>query len=127
MRALDWSRRGVGALDERERHLDDIESTKKTALDPYATFRSLYRQHRASQIETSRNDNRATIPVWFPQSATRVLSYPRPVRRPMTEAQACPTAATFLSLQRDPLGHRCAVVRLWPDRPRIRSNDDACQ
>ena len=44
--ALDWSRRGVSAVDARERHLDDIESTKRTALDPYATFRSLYRQHR---------------------------------------------------------------------------------
>lgn len=67
-RALDWSRQGINALDQRERHLDDIENVKKTALDPYATFRSLYRQHRQSQIETARNDNRATIPVWFPQS-----------------------------------------------------------
>jgi phospholipid-binding lipoprotein MlaA len=64
--ALDWSRR---AVDERERHLDDIESTKKTALDPYATFRSLYRQHQRSLVEKARDDNRATIPVWFPQSA----------------------------------------------------------
>jgi phospholipid-binding lipoprotein MlaA len=71
VRALDWSRRGMDALDERERHLDDIDNIKKTALDPYATFRSLYRQHRASQIETLRNDNRATIPVWFPQPAAQ--------------------------------------------------------
>jgi phospholipid-binding lipoprotein MlaA len=69
-RALDWSRFGINAIDQRERHLDDIENTKKTALDPYATFRSLYRQHRRSLIETARNDNRATIPVWFPQSGT---------------------------------------------------------
>jgi phospholipid-binding lipoprotein MlaA len=69
VRALDWSRYGINAVDQRERHLDDIESVKKTALDPYATFRSLYRQHRASVIESARNDNRATIPVWFPQSA----------------------------------------------------------
>jgi phospholipid-binding lipoprotein MlaA len=61
----------MDALDERERHLDDIDNIKKTALDPYATFRSLYRQHRASQIETLRNDNRATIPVWFPQPAAQ--------------------------------------------------------
>ena len=32
---------------------------KKTALDPYATFRSLYRQNRQSQIDETRNDNRA--------------------------------------------------------------------
>jgi phospholipid-binding lipoprotein MlaA len=66
----------LNAVDQRERHLDDIETTKKTALDPYATFRSLYRQHRRSIIETARNDNRATIPVWFPQSgAPEGVSY----------------------------------------------------
>ncbi|HTI84421.1 MAG TPA: VacJ family lipoprotein [Acetobacteraceae bacterium] len=76
VRALDWSRFGISAVDQRERHLDDIENTKKTALDPYATFRSLYRQHRRSIIETARNDNRATIPVWFPLSgAPEGVSY----------------------------------------------------
>ena len=45
------TRRAVNALDPRERHLDDIDSTKKTALDPYATFRSLYRQHRQTVID----------------------------------------------------------------------------
>jgi phospholipid-binding lipoprotein MlaA len=76
VRVLDWSRFAINAVDQRERHLDDIESTKKTALDPYATFRSLYRQHRRSQIEIARNDNRATIPVWFPQSGiTNGVSY----------------------------------------------------
>ena len=60
----------MNALDQRERHLDDIDSIKKTALDPYATFRSLYRQHRQAQIDDARNDKRATIPVWFPQSRT---------------------------------------------------------
>jgi phospholipid-binding lipoprotein MlaA len=70
VRALDWSRFAMNGVDQRERHLDDIDSVKKTALDPYATFRSLYRQHRASQIEDARNDQRATIPVWFPQFAT---------------------------------------------------------
>lgn len=69
--ALNWSRWGLSAVDQRERHLDDIESVKKTALDPYATFRSLYRQHRQSQIDDLRNDKRATIPVWFPQSRTK--------------------------------------------------------
>jgi phospholipid-binding lipoprotein MlaA len=70
VRALDWSRVAMNALDQRERHLDDIDSVKKTALDPYATFRSLYRQHRVAQIEDARNDKRATIPVWFPRSGT---------------------------------------------------------
>ena len=50
--------------------MDPVDQIKKTALDPYATFRSLYRQHREGQIEQLREDNRATIPVWFPQAQT---------------------------------------------------------
>jgi phospholipid-binding lipoprotein MlaA len=64
-----WTRYGVSAVDARERVLDATDSIKKTALDPYATFRSLYRQHRQAQIEELRNDNRATVPVWFAQPA----------------------------------------------------------
>ena len=76
VRALDWSRMGINAIDQRERHLDDIDSIKKTALDPYATFRSLYRQHRHGQIEDLRKDKRATIPVWFPESgAPNTVTY----------------------------------------------------
>jgi phospholipid-binding lipoprotein MlaA len=67
--AANWSRTGLNAVDSRERYLDSIDQIKKTALDPYATFRSLYRQNRAAKIEKMRNDNRATIPVWFPQPA----------------------------------------------------------
>ncbi len=58
---------GLSAVDTRQRLLTDVDNIKKTALDPYATFRSLYRQNRASVIETTRNDNAATIPAWFPQ------------------------------------------------------------
>lgn len=67
--AINWSVFALHAVDERERVLDVVDEIKKTALDPYATFRSLYRQHRHSQIETVRADNRATIPIWFPQPA----------------------------------------------------------
>jgi phospholipid-binding lipoprotein MlaA len=68
--ALNWSRFAMNGLDQRERHLDDIDSVKKTALDPYATFRSLYRQHRHAQIDELRGDKRHTIPVWFTQAGT---------------------------------------------------------
>jgi phospholipid-binding lipoprotein MlaA len=67
--AFKWTRFGLNAVDSRERVLDALDSIKKTALDPYATFRSLYRQHRHAQIEDMRNDHRATVPVWFPQPA----------------------------------------------------------
>jgi phospholipid-binding lipoprotein MlaA len=66
---FNWTRYGLNALDSRERVLDALDQIKKTALDPYATFRSLYRQHRHAQIEELRNDNRATVPVWFAQPA----------------------------------------------------------
>ncbi len=65
--ALEWAYYGMTAIDTRERVLDTLDQMQKTALDPYATVRSLYRQHRQSQIEAIRNDNRATIPAWFPE------------------------------------------------------------
>ncbi len=65
--AFNWSRYALSAVDARERVLDSLDQIKKTALDPYATFRSLYRQHRHGQIEDMRNDKRATVPAWFPQ------------------------------------------------------------
>ncbi len=67
--AARWTRFGLTAVDQRSRVLGDIDQIKKTALDPYATFRSLYRQHRHSQIETMENDDRHTIPVWWPDRA----------------------------------------------------------
>jgi phospholipid-binding lipoprotein MlaA len=62
---LGYSRYGLSAIDARERVLDTVDNIKKTALDPYATFRSLYRQNRASTIDKVRNDNQATVPAWF--------------------------------------------------------------
>lgn len=67
---LAWSRLGLSAADTRERYLDQIDNIKKTALDPYATFRSLYRQNREEKINRARQDRPATIPAWFPQPAT---------------------------------------------------------
>jgi phospholipid-binding lipoprotein MlaA len=67
--ALGYGRTGLNALDQRSRVLDEIDNIKQTALDPYATFRSLYRQHRESHIKEMQDDNRATVPVWFPQPA----------------------------------------------------------
>jgi phospholipid-binding lipoprotein MlaA len=68
---LDWSRTGINAIDTRERLLDTTDQIKKTALDPYATFRSLYRQHRESLLRQIKDDNRATVPVWWPQQAAQ--------------------------------------------------------
>ena len=56
-------------LDRRERVIEAIDSIKRDALDPYATFRSLYRQNRAEEVARARVDRPATIPAWFPQPA----------------------------------------------------------
>jgi phospholipid-binding lipoprotein MlaA len=65
-----YSKTIVGALDERSRVLDAVDSVKKTALDPYATFRSLYRQNRAAKLERLRDDKQDSIPMLKPQEGS---------------------------------------------------------
>lgn len=63
--ALGYARYGLSAVDTRAGLLDDLDKIKAQALDPYATFRSLYRQHRRSQIDEVQSDKRATVPDWY--------------------------------------------------------------
>jgi len=65
--ALGWSRYSLSAVNTRADLLVDLDKIKEQALDPYATIRSLYQQHRQSQIEDARSDDRATVPAWFAQ------------------------------------------------------------
>lgn len=65
LRTFNTGRGVLSIIDTRERLLDQVDSIKKTALDPYATFRSLYRQNRTSQIDKIRSDDRATVPNWY--------------------------------------------------------------
>lgn len=65
--ALGYTRYAINAVDTRSQVLDDLDKVKAQALDPYATIRSLYRQHRQSQIDEARSDDRATVPAWFAQ------------------------------------------------------------
>ena len=89
---LGWSQAGFGALDQTSRHLKDIQQVKADALDPYATFRSLYRQLRDTQTNTIRDDHRATVPDWYanpgPNGATEPAApqqlTPRPALTPVT-------------------------------------------
>jgi phospholipid-binding lipoprotein MlaA len=67
--ALRWSRVGIEGLDERVRLDSAIEGVKRNSLDPYAAFRSAYRQSRQAQVQAIRDDDRATVPAWFPQPA----------------------------------------------------------
>jgi phospholipid-binding lipoprotein MlaA len=61
---LNWARFGMSAINTRANLLTDVDKIKASALDPYASFRSLYRQHVAAQVEAARNDNRVTPPAW---------------------------------------------------------------
>jgi phospholipid-binding lipoprotein MlaA len=65
VRNLGYVRYGMTAVDTRTALLGDLDKIKAQALDPYATFRSLYRQHRESQINAVKGDTRATTPDWF--------------------------------------------------------------
>ncbi len=47
---LAWARLGLTVLDTREELLETIDAVNETSLDPYATFRSAYRQSRKQQI-----------------------------------------------------------------------------
>ncbi len=62
---LNWSLYGVGVIDARAGVLDELDQINREALDPYATLRSLYRQHLSAEIDTARRDNRTTTPDWF--------------------------------------------------------------
>ena len=67
--AAEYGRFGLAAVDARAGFVSTTDQINRDALDPYATFRSLYQQHRASQVEQTRADDRRTIPVWFPDAA----------------------------------------------------------
>lgn len=60
--ALNVSRGGLDAVGTRERLLDPVDELKRGSLDPYAAFRSAYRQNRASEIEAARHDGRPLPP-----------------------------------------------------------------
>jgi len=71
VRDLGYARFGLSALDARERILDDLDRITREALDPYATIRSLARQHRQSEIDDAAADHRATVPNGSPLPPAR--------------------------------------------------------
>ena len=42
---------GLGGIDERSRNIDSLDELQRESIDYYASFRSLYRQHRAAEVE----------------------------------------------------------------------------
>jgi phospholipid-binding lipoprotein MlaA len=66
---LNWARYGLGIIDMRAAYMSDLEHVKATALDPYATFRSLYRQSIDSQVEAARHPDPISPPAGTVQPA----------------------------------------------------------
>jgi phospholipid-binding lipoprotein MlaA len=64
LRTMNWARFGMTAIDTRSRLLGDLDKIKATALDPYASIRSLYRQHTQSQVDAARAPEQLTPPSW---------------------------------------------------------------
>ena len=62
---LNYALYGVSVVSARAALLGDLDQVKKNALDPYATIRSLYRQHTNAEIKTMQDDHRMTVPDWY--------------------------------------------------------------
>ncbi len=67
LRAFSYSETALHLVNTRAQYIQPIDQIEATALDPYATFRSLYRQERASQLQLIDQRNVLTPPDWYPQ------------------------------------------------------------
>ncbi|MDD2860813.1 MAG: VacJ family lipoprotein [Acidiphilium sp.] len=52
-----------------------ISNIRKTSLDPYATFRSLYRQHRAALLKDINKRDVATPPAWYSAAQRKAMRH----------------------------------------------------
>ncbi|GEL63077.1 lipoprotein [Kozakia baliensis] len=62
---FNWAYNIAGTLGGFSNSIDAIDHVERDSLDPYAFIRSAWQQNRASQIDTLRNDHRATVPDWY--------------------------------------------------------------
>jgi phospholipid-binding lipoprotein MlaA len=68
---LGWARLGLTVLDTREGLLETTDSIEATSLDPYATYRSGYRQSRNQQIRNAGELPSSAGPLAQPGAAGR--------------------------------------------------------
>ncbi len=66
---FNYSETAVHLVNTRAQYIQPIDQINATALDPYATFRSLYRQSRDSNLQQIDQANTPTPPDWVPASA----------------------------------------------------------
>lgn len=64
-----YAETGIKLVNTRAEYLPIIDQIDATALDPYATFRSLYRQSRTSELQQIKQNDKRTWPNWYHNSA----------------------------------------------------------
>ena len=57
----DWGRLGMYVVDTSERWLDRVQEINRTSLDPYVTYRSMYRQYRRRAVEDAREADSGVV------------------------------------------------------------------
>ncbi|MBV8457694.1 MAG: VacJ family lipoprotein [Acetobacteraceae bacterium] len=60
-----WTTLVTATVSGYSQNLASLDEVKRTALDPYATFRSLFWQHRAAEIKAAEQRPPGTVPIWF--------------------------------------------------------------
>lgn len=59
----------IGGIDERARNVETIDTIRKSALDLYTHFRSLWRQHRRAQLREARGEQPELQELEDPEAA----------------------------------------------------------
>ena len=72
------ARTATSGIDERSRNIESLADIEKTALDNYATIRSLYRQRRQAQIRHERSNLPNPSPVQGDGTSEPSMSYTIP-------------------------------------------------
>jgi len=87
----------LAAVDGVAPHIDDLKKLNQDSLDPYATQRSLNRQLRANAIKAAEDDNRATVPDWYPTPAPAPQAPPPDTGNSGHPQIATPTVSPVIS------------------------------
>lgn len=58
---IDWGRLGMYVTESAEQWIDQAEEINRTALDPYATYRSMYSQHRRYLVDRGGDDDGGSV------------------------------------------------------------------
>jgi phospholipid-binding lipoprotein MlaA len=78
-----WYRLAAEGIDERSRHIEDLDALKKNSIDFYAQLRSLTRQHRAAELR-----NGEAMPV---KGLDSLNTFPNSDTNAKTSESAAPT------------------------------------